>query len=296
MTSRRVLISGGCGLCGSEMLKHFRSLGDWDVWSVDRKSANVPQSVCFDLCEPVSPGENGFPDEIDAVVHTAASLDQHTTNFSVIDANVRSTFNMVEYARKAGCFSLVNLSSSAVYGLDSPTKPWRETDVAVPTTNYGLSKLLGEQVAASAGRAIKVSHLRLGFVLGQQAPRHGLIARLKDALDSDAPITLENPDETTFQFIDARDIAEVCRRIIEEGFSGTYNVAANEGTTLRQVYDIIRDAVPQSSSPVTVFDAPERVLRTSMATDELRTRIGGITFRPVAESINCVLDRLKRAG
>jgi len=223
-----VLITGARGLCGTALVTHFTSNPQkWTVFTADRKPMNSATHVRHDLRRPLPIGPDAFPEVMDFVIHAAADVDEWTDSFKVIESNVRSTFNVARYAKATGALGLVNFSSVTVYGKLGRDRVNRESNTPRPATNYGLSKLLGEQVASAVADELPVASLRPAYVLGRPLNSKTLIARLARMIARGEPVTLENGSESFLQFIDSRDIAIICERLLEARISGTFNAREN---------------------------------------------------------------------
>jgi UDP-glucose 4-epimerase len=110
----------------------------------------------------------------EVVVHLAG-IDQSLASAAaaVFETNVQGTWNAFEAAEHAGVSRVVLCSSTSALGLDhtNPTLPplylpVDEAHPARPSSTYGMSKLLGEQVAAAFARrgTLEVLILRPSYV------------------------------------------------------------------------------------------------------------------------------------
>jgi nucleoside-diphosphate-sugar epimerase len=236
------------------------------------------------LAEPILPG-HPFPEHVDYILHGAASVSQQSRDYGVIDANVRSTFNVMRFAEEVGAKAVVHLSSVAVYGASASRRTCSEDSPAVPNSNYGLSKLLAEHVVASAAPSVRRLNLRLTYVLNAGMAASTLIHRLATALHRDQPVELVNASETFFQFIDADDVARACEAALQNDLQGTFNLSSPETPTLGQLFERIQDSVGKSASNVTLKSDPAVALRTIYPADRFVSAVGGFDFTPLDASI-----------
>jgi CDP-paratose 2-epimerase len=140
MPGKRALITGSCGLIGSEVSLHlgrhgFRIFGidnneravffgpEGDTrWSLERLQSNLPDYTHFDIDIRNRAGILGLVAEVkpDAIVHTAAqpSHDRAASiPFDDFDTNAVGTLNLLEAARRTCPESpFVNMSTNKVYG------------------------------------------------------------------------------------------------------------------------------------------------------------------------------------
>lgn len=168
----KVLVTGANGLLGTEVVAHLRGLGH-DVRAHDRDQGDLRLP---DVAEAALAG-------VDTVVHAAAipepvSHPPHET----FGNNVSSAFHVLDAAGRAGITRMVNVSSASAFGF-----AWSARGVSplsVPVTDehpyvgddvYGLSKQVGELVAATASRRydMTVVSLRFPFIgSGKRLLRH----------------------------------------------------------------------------------------------------------------------------
>jgi nucleoside-diphosphate-sugar epimerase len=102
--------------------------------------------------------------------------------------NVVGLDKLLDAARGASVGRVVWTSSTVVYGPASayPREPVNEDDAPAPTTFYGLTKVLAEEVARYHGRryGLDVVGLRLPLILGPGLWYRGVASALADLLDA----------------------------------------------------------------------------------------------------------------
>jgi UDP-arabinose 4-epimerase len=150
----RVLVTGGAGYIGSITIRQLLGAGHAPV-AFDSLVRGQRASIGNDV--PLVVGDvrdRGALDALmasqpfDAVMHLAAlkspaeSLSHPSRYFSV---NVEGTAVLLEAMRHHGIVNLVVSSSCAVYGIPE-TLPIGEGAATRPTTPYGASKLIAEQL------------------------------------------------------------------------------------------------------------------------------------------------------
>lgn len=149
---KKILVTGSSGLIGSEVCKHFHSLG-WQIFGMDSNQRAIffgekgdtrwnqkrleNTLANFEHIELDIRNRQGVLDAIqeiapDAIVHTAAQPSHDRAAdipFDDFDTNAVGTFNMLEATRKyAVTVPFVHLSTNKVYG-DAPNEiPMVELD------------------------------------------------------------------------------------------------------------------------------------------------------------------------
>ena len=178
----KVLVTGGLGFIGSHIVDYFANNG-YDVTIIDDLSSNVLPENCFNSVADLIKGDIAdisvldavFSREYDYIFHFAAnasvpeSVKKEDLNFK---SNVIGTYNIIRKAAKHKP-SIIFASTSAIYG-EYNGKRVNEQDLARPTSPYGLSKLIDEDLCFHYGRmyGIKVIAFRLFNVYGPRQRRY----------------------------------------------------------------------------------------------------------------------------
>ena len=146
---KRVVVTGGSGRLGKYVVEALRT--DFDVTVFDKIEPTFDcEFVQGDILDRAS-----FAKALighDSVVHIAAlDADADATDDQFIRVNVEGTWNVFGCARDAAIKKVVYCSSVAALNI-SPENPPQHLPVDVahyadPVTAYGLSKLMGENIA-----------------------------------------------------------------------------------------------------------------------------------------------------
>jgi len=258
-----VLVTGGAGYIGSHSVKALRLAGH-DVVVFDNLSAGHRAAT---LGAPLVLGDIRDVDAIrralresgaTAIMHFAARL---VVSESVHDPagyylnNVTGTLATLEAMAAEGCRQFVFSSTCAVYG--EPTSvPLTESHPTVPVSPYGQTKLAVEQALPHFERAYGIRSIRLRYFnaagadpdgeLGEDHdPEIHLIPRAIDAARGGLPFELfgedyPTPDGTCIRdYVHVTDLADAhvraLSRLLEGGTSRTYNVGAEQPSSVREV-------------------------------------------------------------
>ena len=141
--------------------------------------------------------------------------------------------------------SLVYLSSTRVYsrcptstsGSHDPVAVSEDTPVSVLSSDfsdlYNISKLMGESLALTHGRKVKIA--RLSNVVGMDVSSDNfLISVLREALQT-GRVELRTALESAKDYVSVSDVAEILLRLGTEGRHSIYNVASGANTTHREI-------------------------------------------------------------
>jgi len=183
-----ILISGGAGFIGPNLIQRLASMGDdcvvADNFSRGRRD-NLPAGVpamAVDLARPESVetlARELHGRDVSAIWHLAANSDIPA---GVEDANVDlrdtflSTFHLLELSRRIGVRHFLFASSSAVYGDCGSQQIAESLGPLMPISNYGAMKLASEaQISAAAESFLeRASIFRFPNVVGTPAT-HGVL-------------------------------------------------------------------------------------------------------------------------
>jgi UDP-glucose 4-epimerase len=183
-----MLITGGAGYIGSHLTDALIEDG-YDVTVIDDLSSGnyineKAKLIKFDLRD----GSQLKVDDVDVIFHLAANPDVRTSMIDSIDhfeRDVKVTFNLLEIARKIDAKKVIFASSSTVYGEGRiPTPEWSEIK---PISNYGLFKVLGEDMLKYYSRnySIKGISVRFANVTGGRVS-HGVVKDFIEKLKRDS--------------------------------------------------------------------------------------------------------------
>jgi len=269
----RILVSGGAGCLGSNLIEHYLPLGHEilviDNFATGRREV-VPGGIaglyvvegcigdkalvekCFDDFKPSH------------VIHCAAAYKAPDDWASDARTNIVGSINVARAAEKAGVKRVVNFQTALCYGrpdavpipVDAPTRPF---------TSYAISKTAGEQFMMM-GAAPSVS-LRLANITGPRlaiGPIPTFYTRLKAGKACFC-------SDTQRDFLDMEDFIDVMDIMLEEGApTGIYNISTGEGKSIKQVFEAVADYLNIEAGDVPVVppgddDVPAVVLDPSLS-------------------------------
>jgi UDP-glucose 4-epimerase len=261
--SRRVLVTGGAGFIGSNLVRALLERGDTvrvlDNFSTGNR-ANLDELV--DDVEVVE-GElrsyervHASVRGVDVVFHQGAlpsvprSVHDPLTTTAV---NVEGTLNVLLAARDEGVSRVVFASSSSVYG-NPRSLPCVESIAPDPISPYGVSKLAAERYCVSFSRvyALETIALRYFNVFGpRQDPTSqyaAVVPRFIAAVAAGRPIPVYGDGEQSRDFTYVTNVVEANLRAAEaEGISGAVvNVAAGSSTRVNELADAVGDLLGRS--------------------------------------------------
>ena len=180
-----IIVTGGAGFVGSNIVGALNASGVSDILVVDRKGdsfRNLGDLRFSDFMEPAEFARaierKSLPDKIEAIFHQGACADTTCTDGRyMIENNFTFSKSILNFALTLGV-PLVYASSAAVYGGSSAFAPTRENER--PLNLYALSKLAFDDhvriVAARSGST--VVGLRYFNVYGPRESHKGKMASM----------------------------------------------------------------------------------------------------------------------
>lgn len=191
---------------------------------------------------------------VDYVLHQAAlgsvprSIDDPITTNEV---NINGFLNLLVAARNAEVQSFTYAASSSTYG-DHPGLPKTEAVIGNPLSSYAVTKYTNELYASVFARnyGFKTIGLRYFNVFGKRQDPDGayaaVIPKWIAAMIRNDTVYINGEGETSrdFCFIDNVVQANILAATTpEKAKDNVFNVACNDRTSLKQLYDYLRTAL-----------------------------------------------------
>lgn len=251
----KVLVTGGCGFIGSNLVDKLVEL-NYDVVVLDDLSAESNEKFYFnEKAEYIKESILNYDAVLNAmrgcehVFHLAAEsrIGPSIENPSrACEVNIVGTCNVLTAARDMGVKSLVYSSSSACYGL-SNTLPQKETDKIDNLNPYSSSKYAGEDLAKMFCSlwGLKTVSLRYFNVYGERMPHKGIYApvigiflRQKKSGES---LTVVGDGLQSRDFVHVSDIvqANILAATNSSCWGNSYNVGSGKSNTIVEIANYI---------------------------------------------------------
>ena len=274
----RLLITGGAGFIGSNLVEYFlahenvtlvRALDDLSngYYENIREFEDHPKfefikgdicnyQICLDAC-----------DGIDKITHQAAlgSVPRSIENpMRTTEVNILGTVNMMHAAVEKKVERIVLACSSSTYG-DSKQLPKVEDRIGKPLSPYAVSKVSIEQFADVFSQTYGLDFIGLRYfnIFGKRQnpdnPYAAVIPIFCKAYIDGVPPTINGDGKTSRDFthvdnaVQANDKALFTKN--KEALNQIYNIACGDRTTLNDMVGILEDA---SGKSLDVNYGPER--------------------------------------
>ena len=252
---RRVLVTGGAGFIGSNLVRALLDRGD-EVRVLDNFSTGS-RSNLEGLGIEIVEGElrsyervHNAVRGVDTVFHLGAlgsvprSVQDPLTSSAV---NIEGTLNVLLAARDEGIRRVVFSSSTSIYG-SSREMPTTEASPPDPLSPYGVAKLAAERYCLAFSRvyhSFETVVLRYFNVFGpRQSPSSqyaAVIPRFITAIAAGSPIAIHGDGEQSRDFTYVDNVVDATIRAASAaGASGrAFNVAGGSPATVNHVAETI---------------------------------------------------------
>jgi UDP-glucose 4-epimerase len=237
----RVLVTGANGFIGWRLLETNEGVHAF-VALARTRGPELPgvEWIEHDLTKPLSDAR--LPERIDAVIHLAQS--RRYRQFpdgaqDVFAVNTRSTFELLEYARRGGARSFVFASTGGLYA--PRREPLVETDPVEPSSFYFGSKYAGELLVGSYGEFFSTVILRPFAVYGPGQERM-LVPTLIERMTSGETVTVQGDPGLRINPIYVDDAVRAFEAALGFSGSGVFNVAGDEAVTVTELVELIGHA------------------------------------------------------
>lgn len=260
----KVLVTGGAGFIGSHLAVHLENEGHSVVVLDDFSSGHENNLKGFrgeviraDIATcPLSSTFKSF----EVIFHQAAITDTTVSDEDrMFHANVGGFENILEFAAKVGA-KVVYASSAAVYG--KGPSPMKESQQALPTNCYGVSKARMDEIAQKAIRENKIPllvGLRYFNVFGPHETYKGnaasMVCQLAQQMKSGKRPRIFKYGEQKRDFVYVKDVLHANLLALQSGKSAIVNIGTGRATTFNEVIEILNRALGTCYEP-DYFDNP----------------------------------------
>jgi len=261
----RAIVTGGAGFIGSHVVDVLVERGD-EVVVLDDLSQGKPENV--------NPGAELVVADIrdqqaveavfgearpEACLHLAAQADVRVSiarpDFDG-EVNVLGTIRLLEAAREHGTRIVFASTGGAMYG--ECAEPASEAVPPEPLSQYGTSKLAGEEYLATYNRLYGSAHtaLRYANVFGPRQDPHGeagVVAIFLGLLARGEAPHIFGDGTQQRDYVYVGDVAAVTVAALERQ-AGVFNVGTGVATSVLELFEVCRRVSGVDVDPV--FDPP----------------------------------------
>src|ERR1700736_5460400 len=243
-TSMRVLVTGGAGFIGANLVQHLSANSAYEVVVLDNLSvgqqppsfARGVRFTCGDFTDRATMTE--CLQGVDTVVHLAAlsgvidSVEDPRPSFEV---NVAGSFQLLELARAANVRRVINASTGGAL-LGEAASPISEEMAPCPLSPYGASKLAVEGYCSAFAGAYGLSCVTLRFsnIYGpRSAHKKSVVAAFIKSIIREEPLVIYGDGTQQRDFLYVGDLVHGIETVLKRQLSGPYQLGSGRPTSLQ---------------------------------------------------------------
>jgi len=254
----RILITGGAGCLGSNLIEHFVPAGH-EILVIDNfatgKREVLPEMSGLTVVEGHIADRQLLMKSFSEfapthVIHSAAAYKDPLDWEEDTRTNVMGSILVGKACREFGVKRLINFQTALCYGRPSMV-PIPVFHHVAPFTSYGISKTAGEQYLLQSG--VSVVSLRLANICGPRlaiGPIPTFYKRLKAGQGCFC-------SDTVRDFLDMSDFLSLIDLLLDSEHTGTFNVSTGEGKTIHEVFLAVCDYLNINPPEVPIVPAAE---------------------------------------
>lgn len=239
----KVVITGGAGFLGINLVRHFLAKG-WQVVSFDLLPFSYPEQ------QQIKEVQGDIRDKqallkacegADVIVHTAAALPLYSAQ-DIRSTDIEGTKNVLETAKELNVPRVVHVSSTAVYGIPDH-HPLSEDDKLDGVGEYGKAKIAAEKLCEDArAQGLVVPILRPKSFVGPE--RLGVFALFYDWAADAKGFPMIGNGNNRYQLLDVEDLCDaifLASTLPAQQANDTFNIGAEQFTTMKEDYQAVLD-------------------------------------------------------
>lgn len=240
----KVLVTGGAGFLGINLIRHLLKIGhkvvsldiadfDYPEWTHPNLTLIRGSILDYDALEHAMVG-------VDMVVHAASALPLYTKE-EIYNTIVKGTDMVLEASFHNDVKRFIYISTTAVYGVPDH-HPLYEDDKLIGVGDYGSAKIIAESSCEFYRRkGMTVTILRPKSFIGPE--RLGVFALLYDWASTKHNFPIIGKGDNRYQLLDVEDLCAViykCMTIKKwELINDTFNVGAKQFGTIKDDYQAL---------------------------------------------------------
>ena len=242
--SGKVLVTGGSGFLGINLIRYLFAKGLTDVRSLDLVEFDYPEkdrvdAVVGDIRDEAMVAK--CMQGVKYVVHTAAALPLYSEH-DIYTTDVVGTRIVLAAAKKAGVERFAMISSTAVYGIPDH-HPLLETDRLIGVGPYGRAKIEAEgECLKFRDQGLCVPVIRPKSFIGPE--RLGVFALFYDWALTGHGFPMIGSGRNRYQLLDVDDLCDaiwLTLTLDAATVNDTFNIGAKEFRTMREDYQAVLD-------------------------------------------------------
>jgi UDP-glucose 4-epimerase len=302
----KVLVTGGAGFIGSHVVDAYLEAGH-EVLVVDDLStgsrANInPAASFYEMDIRESRLADVFEKERpDCVNHLAAQVDVRRSLAEPLfdaDVNILGSVNLLECVRKYPVKRLIYVSTGgAVYG-EPEYLPCDESHPIRPVCQYGASKFIVEKYLYmyQLNHGVNYAVVRYPNVYGPRQDPHGeagVVAIFAGRMLTGEEVIIHGDGEQQRDFVFVGDCVRANLLITEADSGGTYNIGSGRGTSVNELFWVLKDITGYGQMPV---HGPPKLGETRtiyLSAEKARSELGWRQTKSLRQGLEATVNFLR---
>lgn len=263
--TKRIMITGGAGFIGSNLIARLKNSVDYEIIAVDNESVGSFSDISG---WPIKCINSDIRDQfsmakalcgVDTVIHLAGDtrvLDSIVDPQKNFDINVCGTFNLLRLARDAGVKSFISASTGgAIMGEITP--PLHELMAPQPISPYGASKLAAEGYLSAFANSygMRTVSLRFSNIYGQRSNNKGSVVAhfFKQILEGKEIVIFGDGSQVRdYLFVD--DLTKGIQSVINGNQFGVFQLGSGVPTSLNKLIERMKSVIGKKHSVNVLYE------------------------------------------
>lgn len=248
----KVLITGASGYLGSILTEKLLNLG-YECFTIDiiegSKNQELKNQFIVDIRDDTKI-QKIMDLNFDLVMHCVAQVPIAKNHQLFRSVNIDGTRILLENSLRTGVKKFVYISSSAVYGVPK-SNPVTEDMLPEPLESYGQAKYEAELLCNKySNSGLDISIIRPRTIIGKY--RLGIFQILFEWVACGINLPVLGKGDNLYQFIHVDDLIDGCILAAHRKGSATYNLGAEDFSTMKEALQGLCDFANTGSRVKTV--------------------------------------------
>ena len=236
-----IIVLGGTGFLGQSLIKKLNEKHLSYKLLIHKKEINDNHSFYGDITN-TNFLENYISDG-DMIVNLVGQENEY-----MFKQNIIGSYNLLNSAIKKKNIKIIFASSLLVYG-ESTKQLSDEMDLPKPVSNYGVVKLLSENLynIYSKSFGLDVTILRFSNIYGPKS-KSGIIVKCIQSIEQQDPINIYENGDQVRDFLHVDDASEAILSVLTSSYQSgfkIFNISSGIGIKINKIIDLIEKYTAQ---------------------------------------------------